>query len=154
MSDKIIRKQISISQGDLEILETWEELSSDTYEGALVNGIIKQIKENKMTMKTHSNNITNLEGAKEKPTLKELQKMVGGNIEVAFSDEGLGVQIIVDEEGKLKGKGINMGATEHWWELLRLDTPPEEFHTLEEFINKVDFLVGHVVFLHGGARLD
>ena len=45
MSDKIIRKQISISQGDLEILETWEELSSDDYEDALVNGIIKQIKE-------------------------------------------------------------------------------------------------------------
>ena len=106
------------------------------------------------TMKTHSNKITNLEGAKEKPTLKELQKMVGGSVQVAFDDEDLGVQIIIDEEGKLKGKEINMGATEHWWRLLQLDTPPDEFYTLEEFINEVDFLVGHVVFLHGGARLD
>ena len=107
-----------------------------------------------MTMKTHSNSITNLEGANQKPTLEELQEMVGGSIEVAFNDDDLGVQIIVDEEGKLKGKEINMGATEHWWTLLQLDTPPDEFYTLEEFINKVDFLVGHVVFLHGGARLD
>ena len=97
---------------------------------------------------------THLRGANQKPTLEELQEMVGGSIEVAFNDDDLGVQIIVDEEGKLKGKEIIMGATEHWWRLLGLDAPPDEFHTLEEFINKVDFLVGHVVFLHGGARLD
>ena len=101
-------------------------------------------------MKTHANNITNLEGAKEKPTLEELQEKVGGNIEVAFSNDE--VQIIIDEEGKLKGKEINMGATEHWFTLL------QESHnvprTLEEFINKVDFLVGHVVFLHKGAMID
>ena len=103
-------------------------------------------------MKTHSNKITNLEGAKEKPTLEELQEMVGGNIEVAFSNDE--VQIIIDEEGKLKGKEINMGATEHWWTLLQLDTPPDEFHTLEEFINEVDFLVGDVVILHKGAMID
>ena len=106
------------------------------------------------TMKTHSNTITHLSGAKEKPTLKELQKMVGGSIEVAFSDDSLSLQIIVDEEGKLKGQKINMGATEHWWRVMGLDCPPDEYYTLEEFINEVDFLVGHVVFLHGGARLD
>lgn len=107
-----------------------------------------------MTMKTHANNIINLEGAKEKPTLEELQEMVGGSIEIAFYDKDLEVQIIVDEEGKLKGQKINMGATEHWWRVMGLDCPPDEYYTLEEFINEVDFLVGHVVFLHGGARLD
>ena len=47
MSDKIIRKQISITKGELEVLEVWEELPNNTYEDALVNGIIRQIKEKK-----------------------------------------------------------------------------------------------------------
>tara|TARA_Y100000361_G_scaffold137489_1_gene138949 strand:- start:80 stop:229 length:150 start_codon:yes stop_codon:yes gene_type:complete len=46
-NDKIIRKQISITKGELEVLETWEELPDSTYEDAIVNGIIKQVKENK-----------------------------------------------------------------------------------------------------------
>ena len=45
MSDKIIRKQISITKGELEILETWEELPDNTHEDAIINGIIKQVKE-------------------------------------------------------------------------------------------------------------
>jgi len=98
--------------------------------------------------------VTNLSGANEKPTVEELQSAVGGNIEVAFSDDDLRVQIIVDEEGKLKGKPMNMGATEHWYRLMQLDTNPDEFWTFEEFVNKVDFLVGDVVILHGEARLD
>ena len=97
---------------------------------------------------------TNLRGANEKPTVEELQSAVGGNIEVAFSDDDLRVQIIIDEEGKLKGKPMNMGATEHWYRLMQLDTNPDEFWTFEEFVTKVDFLVGDVVILHGGARLD
>ena len=103
-----------------------------------------------MTMKTHSNSITNLEGANQKPTLEELQKMVGGYVEIAFMNNE--VQVIIDEEGKLKGKEINMGATEHWFTLLQESHNVP--HTLEEFINKVDFLVGHVVFLHKGAMID
>tara|TARA_R110002020_G_scaffold72318_9_gene186196 strand:+ start:6106 stop:6504 length:399 start_codon:yes stop_codon:yes gene_type:complete len=110
----------------------------------------------KSTMKTHANNITNLEGTKEKPTLEELQEKVGGDIEIAFRNNE--VQIIIDEEGKLKGKEINMGATEHWFTLLREShrAQYEEYgpHTLEEFIRNVDFLVGHVVFLHKGAMID
>ena len=46
-SDKIIRKQISITKGELEVLETWEELPNNTYEDAIVNGIVNQIKEEK-----------------------------------------------------------------------------------------------------------
>ena len=98
--------------------------------------------------------VTNLSGANEKPTVEELQSAVGGNIEVAVSDDDLRVQIIIDEEGKLKGKPMNMGATEHWYRLMQLDTNPDEFWTFEEFVTKVDFLVGDVVILHGGARLD
>ena len=43
--NKIIRKQISITNGELEVLRTWEELPDSTYEDAIVNGIIKQVKE-------------------------------------------------------------------------------------------------------------
>lgn len=94
--------------------------------------------------------MVSLRGANEKPTLEELQAMVGGYIEVAFDDNDLGVQVIVDEEGKLKGKPINMEATEHWFELLQ----GGRLHTLDEFIKNVDYLVGHVVVLHGNARID
>lgn len=43
--DKIIRKQVSITKGELEVLEDWVELPDNTYEDAIVNGIIKQVKE-------------------------------------------------------------------------------------------------------------
>tara|TARA_R100000278_G_scaffold111188_1_gene88638 strand:- start:5469 stop:5630 length:162 start_codon:yes stop_codon:yes gene_type:complete len=43
-SNKIVRKQVSITKGELEVLEDWEELPDNTYEDAIVNGIIKQIK--------------------------------------------------------------------------------------------------------------
>ena len=41
---KIIRKQISITKDELEILEDWEELPSSSFEDAIVNGIVRQIK--------------------------------------------------------------------------------------------------------------
>lgn len=44
-NNKIIRKQISITNGELEVLEDWVELPDNTYEDAIVNGIIKQVKE-------------------------------------------------------------------------------------------------------------
>ena len=97
---------------------------------------------------------THLRGANQKPTLEELQDMVGGNIEIAFHDNDLEVQIIIDEEGKVKGREINMKATEFWFRLLGLDSPPDETYSLEEFIEKADFLVGDVVILHRGAMLD
>ena len=47
MKEKIIRTQVSITEDELEILETWEELPASSCEDAIVNGIIKQVKENK-----------------------------------------------------------------------------------------------------------
>ena len=44
MIEKIIRKQVSITEQELEILETWEELPSSSIQDAIVNGIVKQIK--------------------------------------------------------------------------------------------------------------
>ncbi len=45
------------------------------------------------------------------PNLEELQDMVGGIIQVIQLEDK---QIIVDEEGKLKGKEFNVEATELW----------------------------------------
>ena len=41
--EKIIRTQVSITEGELEVLKEWVELSDSTYEDALVNGIVNQI---------------------------------------------------------------------------------------------------------------
>ena len=46
-SNYIVRKQVSITKHELEILEAWEELPSSSIEDAIVNGIVKQIKDNK-----------------------------------------------------------------------------------------------------------
>ena len=43
MVDRIIRKQVSITKHELEILKDWEELPSNSIEDAIVNGIVKQI---------------------------------------------------------------------------------------------------------------
>ena len=40
------------------------------------------------------------------PTLAEMQKFVGGYIEVVYASNG--DQIVLDEEGRLKGKEINI----------------------------------------------
>ena len=45
MKDKIIRKQVSITEDELEVLTEWIPLSDAMQGDALVNGIIKQIKE-------------------------------------------------------------------------------------------------------------
>ena len=44
-----------------------------------------------------------------KPTLKEMQKFVGGYIEVVYLNDK--EVMIIDEEGKLKGKPVNAEAT-------------------------------------------
>ena len=69
-----------------------------------------------------------------KPNLKQLQKMVGGYIEVVTSLDSK-YQIVIDEEGKLKGKPFNKDATA----LLGYGD---------------DELVGDAVILSGKAKLD
>ena len=71
------------------------------------------------------------------PTLKELQEMVGGYIEVVYAENG--DQIILDEEGRLKGKPINEDASEHWLG--------------DKWDNEYPNIVGDVVILSGKARL-
>ena len=43
MTAKIIRTQVSITEDELEVLKTWEELPTSSYEDAIVNGVINQI---------------------------------------------------------------------------------------------------------------
>jgi hypothetical protein len=58
---------------------------------------------------------------KEAPTLEEMQRLVGGYIEV-IPERKLGKLtgrlIVMDEEGKLKGKPVNRKATEKFRESL------------------------------------
>lgn len=51
-NEKIIRKQVSITCDELEVLETMEDLSVSSYEEAIVTGMVKQItkKENAFTV--------------------------------------------------------------------------------------------------------
>ena len=67
----------------------------------------------------------------EKPTLEKCQEFVGGYIEIIPSKDGK-KQIVVDEEGRLKGKLINVDATEE--------------------ANRT--IVGDAMILSGEARLD
>ena len=79
-----------------------------------------------------------------RPTLEKLQKMVGGYIQVvkaANSDD----QIIMDEEGKIKGKKINPKATE-------LYVGEEYDDTCASW--DYDTINGDAVVLKGDARLD
>ena len=46
------------------------------------------------------------------PTLKEMQKFVGGYIEVV--QEKNGDDIVINEEGRIFGLPINHEASEHW----------------------------------------
>jgi len=66
----------------------------------------------------------------EKPTLEKCQEFVGGYIEIIFTSDGR--QIVVDEEGRLKGKPINVDASEE--------------------ANRT--IVGDAMILSGDARLD
>ena len=74
----------------------------------------------------------------ERPTLEEVQKLVGGYIEFVYSDGD--IQIICNEEGKLRELPINEEATNYWFNLMTPST----------FTN--DFLVGDVVILKGKAQ--
>jgi len=75
------------------------------------------------------------------PTLEELQEIVGGYIQMVTSNDGT-ADIIMDEEGKLKGKEINMDATELWLGKERARNVRNPF-----------FIVGDVAVCRGKARL-
>ena len=78
------------------------------------------------------------------PTLKEMQDFVGGYIEVVQSADTKS-QIVLDEEGKLKGKPINKEATE-----LYLGEEQDDTSAGWDF----DYIVGDVMVLSGDARLS
>ena len=72
------------------------------------------------------------------PTLKVMQEAVGGYIEVVYAENG--DQIILDEEGRLKGKPINEDASEHWLG--------------DRWDNDTANIVGDAIVLSGKARLS
>ena len=72
------------------------------------------------------------------PTLEEMQKFVGGYIEVVYASNG--DQIVLDEEGRLKGKEINKEASEYWLG--------------DNWDNHVANIVGDAMILKGKARLE
>ena len=78
------------------------------------------------------------------PTLKQMQDFVGGYIEVVQSADTKS-QIVLDEEGKLKGKPINKEATE-----LYLGEEQDDTSAGWDF----DVIVGDVIVLSGDARLS
>ena len=78
------------------------------------------------------------------PTLTEMQKFVGGYIEVVQSSDTKH-DIILDEEGKLKGKPLNKEATE-----LYLGEEQDDTSAGWDF----DYIVGDVMVLSGDARLS
>ena len=70
------------------------------------NEIYEDLKEEKTMKKPTTKTITD-----KAPTLEEMQKFVGGHIEVVYAPNG--DQIVIDEEGRLKGKEINKEASKH-----------------------------------------
>ena len=78
------------------------------------------------------------------PTLEQMQKFVGGYIEVVTSAD-TNSQIVLDEEGKLKGKPLNKEATE-------LYVGEEKDDTCAGW--DFDYIVGDVMVLSGDARLS
>ena len=78
------------------------------------------------------------------PTLTEMQKFVGGYIEVVQSSDTKH-DIVLDEEGKLKGKPLNKEATE-----LYLGEEQDDTSAGWDF----DYIVGDVMILSGDARLS
>ena len=72
------------------------------------------------------------------PTLKEMQDFVGGHIEVVYTPNG--DQIVLDEEGRLKGKEINKEASQYWLG----DRADDEFANI----------VGDAMILKGDGRME
>ena len=78
------------------------------------------------------------------PTLKDMQDFVGGYIQVVESSDAKH-DIILDEEGKLKGKALNKEATE-----LFVGEEMDDTSAAWDF----DYIVGDVMILSGDARLS
>lgn len=81
---------------------------------------------------------------KDSCTLEEVQKIVGGYIELVphFNAwEGEPCQVWCDEEGKVKRKAINQKATEEWYDAVGA-------------IVGHDVLVGDICILTGSTMLD
>jgi|TARA_Y100000034_G_C6711785_1_gene314454 hypothetical protein len=78
------------------------------------------------------------------PTLELLQKLVDGNIEIAYDDGEL--QMICNEEGKMQSLPLNYGATAIWEEKLR------KFYSNPAYVMK-DILVGNIVICSGKGKL-
>jgi len=91
-----------------------------------------------MTSKNNGTKTTFMDSADIKPTLEQLQKMVGGYIEVVYAENG--DQIILDEEGRIKRKPINKKASEYWLG--------------DDWDNDDSNILGDVVILSGKARLN
>ena len=72
------------------------------------------------------------------PTLEEMQKFVGGYIEVVYAPNG--DQIVLDEEGRLKGKNINKEASEHWLG--------------DDWDSEYNNIVGDAMILKGDGRME
>lgn len=72
-------------------------------------------------------------------TLAELQTLVGGYIEIVYTHDGK--VMVVDEEGKLKGKALNYVATTHY-----------RFGRHDPLVGEV--LVGTIVEMSGAADED
>ena len=73
------------------------------------------------------------------PTLKEMQKFVGGYIEVVQAKNG--DDIVFNEEGRIFGLPINYEASEHWLGKGQYD----------DLYNNI---LGNVLILKGKARLS
>ena len=78
-------------------------------------------------------------------SLKEMQDIVGGYIEVAYDDGK--TQIICNEEGKMRGLPINETATEIWHDKL------SKFNSNPNYI-PLDYLVGTVLILRDKALMQ
>jgi hypothetical protein len=85
-----------------------------------------------------------------KPSLKTLQKFVGGLIQIVFDDGK--TQIICNEEGKLLGLPINTSATQQWYK--KLCSADKEFIKANPDYLWDDFLCGNVVILEDENRID
>ena len=79
-----------------------------------------------------------------KVTLKEMQDIVGGSIQVAYDDGKM--QIICNEEGKIKDLPINETATDIWHDKL------SKFNNNPNYIPQ-DWLVGTVLILKDKALM-
>jgi hypothetical protein len=78
------------------------------------------------------------------PALGKLQEAVGGFIEVIplfTMYKGRACVALCDEEGKIKGKPVNLQATRLWADQLKLATDYAD-----------DLLVGDIAIVYGGLK--